>query len=462
MENKEVVEKNNQKQKSKKSKQKAKIAGIIIVHVVAVSSIIGLSVALAYSEQNYSNAIRYRNDMEYYLSRTYYDLNDQVNKLDVDMKKLNVSEMSNCQLPLLFSIWNGAKAVSKEMTEFASLDENFLKAQKFVNQLGEYSYSLAMNINENKTQGLSIEEKAKMNQLAKFVDVMKEAVIKMENSMANGKTFLDRNGILNEISDVFNGFGNSALEYPEMIYDGPFSDSLDNQTTYGVNGKEITEEEGKTIIKEIFGEENVKSVEFLGETKSKFSTYNYDFSVDGKRGMAQLTRQGGKLINYDLENNGGQDSANLSCIEQAQKFAEKAGYKNLTEVWTQHAGGICYVNFAPTQNGVILYSDLIKIKLDGNSKMVTGFDAVHYLTNHRVRKLEKPIVTESQARAKITLQNVSAGRLTLIPFKQTKEVLTYEFRAENQGVYYIYINALTGNEQNILYVIDTPNGIAVQ
>ena len=48
--------------------------------------------------------------------------------------------------------------------------------------------------------------------------------------------------------------------------------------------------------------------------------------------------------------------------------------------------------------------------------------------------------------------------LALIPLDATREVLTYEFECESGGTYFVYIDAMTGEESNILYVIDSEQG----
>ena len=54
---------------------------------------------------------------------------------------------------------------------------------------------------------------------------------------------------------------------------------------------------------------------------------------------------------------------------------------------------------------------------------------------------------------------VEEVRLALIPKGNDKEVLTHEISGENQdGLYFVYINATTGQEEQIFKVIDTEQG----
>jgi hypothetical protein len=54
---------------------------------------------------------------------------------------------------------------------------------------------------------------------------------------------------------------------------------------------------------------------------------------------------------------------------------------------------------------------------------------------------------------------VESKNLALIPTEAKKELLVYEFKGTvNDKKCIIYINALTGEEENLLMIIETPNG----
>jgi hypothetical protein len=70
------------------------------------------------------------------------------------------------------------------------------------------------------------------------------------------------------------------------------------------------------------------------------------------------------------------------------------------------------------------------------------------------------MVSKEQAQAAINPSlEVSGGRLVLIPSGVTGEKLAYEFPAKQGGEnYLIYVNALTGREENVLKLIETSDG----
>lgn len=119
---------------------------------------------------------------------------------------------------------------------------------------------------------------------------------------------------------------------------------------------------------------------------------------------------------------------------------------------------ICYVY---KQNDIIIYPDQIKVKIALDDGSVIGVESEKYLVAHDDnRKIETPKVTEAQAREKVSKRlNVDSVRLAVVPTETNKEVLCYEFSGNyKEESFIVYINALTGYEQRIIQIINTPNG----
>lgn len=458
-----VQDQNNENTRKKRKRNKIlRTAYIAVVHVLGISAIVGLSVALYYSEDRYTMQMSYQRQMDAAYSRAYYDLLDGSGDLEVKLRKLSVAGNPETQQSLLYEVWGVACLAENNLGLFESADEGLMKAQKCVNQLGDYAHSLAKGLNSNRA--LSAEEKQKLAKLSTAMGALKRSLAQVQQGLDNGELFVsDKGGIAGDFSAAFGEFSNPSFEYPEMIYDGPFSDALNKRETKGLSGKEITSDEGAAALKKYLGE-NVANVEFIGEGGGNIRTYSYSLSVGGEQAYAQISKQGGRLIAFNGAFGGEKVSdarveAHQSCQNAAINFAKNAGYDNMQVVWSASVDGTCLVNLAPVENGIILYPDLVKVKVDENSNTVTGFDSTHHAFNHRPRKLAPPTLNEESAREGLNIPPVSQGRLTLIPLNDTQEVLTYEYECESDGTYFVYIDANTGKEANILYVVDDEGGI---
>ena len=132
--------------------------------------------------------------------------------------------------------------------------------------------------------------------------------------------------------------------------------------------------------------------------------------------------------------------------------------------YSQYYDGQAVINYAAVQDGVLLYPDLVKvgILLDG-SKRVVGVDARNYIMAHQDRTLSAVNLSADEARDIINPSLTVAGeRLTLIPWEDMTERLCYEFtiRKDNSN-YLVYIDAVNGEEAEILKIIDTNEGSLV-
>jgi len=109
---------------------------------------------------------------------------------------------------------------------------------------------------------------------------------------------------------------------------------------------------------------------------------------------------------------------------------------------------------------VTIYPDLVKVTVALDNGEVTGTETSGYLMSHRKRALPKPSVSQEQARAAINPRfEVSGGKLALIPVGTKDERLTYEFQGKlDQESYLVYVNAISGREENVLKLVDTPGG----
>jgi germination protein YpeB len=123
-------------------------------------------------------------------------------------------------------------------------------------------------------------------------------------------------------------------------------------------------------------------------------------------------------------------------------------------------GNELLVNFAALQDGVVIYPDMIQVSVSLDTRNVAGYDASKYLLSHTNRELPAPALTEDEARAKVNPRlNIERVRLALIPLGNLEERLTYEVKGKiDSDTYYVYINALTGSQEKILLIVETPEG----
>lgn len=87
-----------------------------------------------------------------------------------------------------------------------------------------------------------------------------------------------------------------------------------------------------------------------------------------------------------------------------------------------------------------------------------------YLNNHTERNIEKPSISMQEAKSSLNKKlEITSEGLAIIPTEWKTEIFCYEFKGKVDGTdFLVYVNAKTGKEENILVIIDTPDGILTQ
>ena len=174
-----------------------------------------------------------------------------------------------------------------------------------------------------------------------------------------------------------------------------------------------------------------------------------------------VAKKGGHVVylnyNREVEN---EIISKEEANEKALKFLEERGYTNMKETYYLTQQGIVTINYAYQQGEVICYPDLIKIKIALDDGEILGFESTGYLNCHTTRNLDENKISVDQAREKINKNlEISNERLAIIPTEYDTEIYCWEFQGKiNDNEFLVYINANTGKEEDILVIINTPNG----
>ena len=118
------------------------------------------------------------------------------------------------------------------------------------------------------------------------------------------------------------------------------------------------------------------------------------------------------------------------------------------------------VNYAYNDNGIIVYPDLIKVKIALDNGDILGMEAEGYLNSHTEREYVEPKITIEQAREKINEKlEILSESMAIIPTEWKTEINCYEFKGKVEDrEFLVYINVETGEEEDILVILDTPGG----
>ncbi len=403
-------------------------------------------------------------DMATVHTESLYELNSIVDNLDTNLAKVRVANTKGEQVKLLSDV-----AIESEMAETIlerlpmdmQLTQNMTS---FVNKMGDSAQSMLYAVANGKK--LTDSQIATIEHMYRTNLQLKQTINELTAKCNSKEMIKAMRGKENSLMFVtFGEIENNVVETPKEIHDGPFAENIKKSSPKNLNGlEEITSAQAEELAKKYFESYEVTGASCTGEvTAENITCYNITMQTKDGEMSAQLSKQGGKVVEFNSYKDCSDKNFSVErCIDIAEDFLSSLGLTNMKAVWTSENGTTCNLNFAYEQDGVIIYPDMIKVKVCEERGIVTGMEGLAYVLNHTQRQLGSSKISKSEAKAVLNGGfNVETSRLCLIPV-DGEEVLCYEFYGTfDNSDYYIYVDAATGNEVEMFTVIGTAQGRAL-
>ncbi|WZL74425.1 germination protein YpeB [Clostridiaceae bacterium 35-E11] len=412
--------------------------------------------------------------LENQFQRMFHDMLVDVENIQVNLAKTMVTGTPKQNVMLFSDIRYLCYDAQEKLTQLPIDHGNVSRTQKFLSQVGDLSMAFARKNLEGKP--LNQKEMDTIEELHNYSNYLSQQLISLQNNLADkgmkiGELRKKANQKLkdtneNMMTTSFVNVEEKMQEYPELIYDGPFSEHIKKQKPY-LTGRTIKENEVKKIAEGFMNNGIKYEAKLIGENDAnKIPAYLVELkptnSKNRKSVTMAITKTGGKIVwMLDTTDIGEAKLSEEQGITIAQDFLKKTGYENMLPTYSIKYDGQMVINFAYTQEDVIIYTDLIKVKVGLDKGDIVGFEGEGYLFNHHNRKIDPPTIAKEEAKEKISLlAEISEPRLAIIPTEGGKEVLCYEFKAQyKEDTFLIYINGDTGEEQKILQMIIKDEGV---
>lgn len=401
----------------------------------------------------------------------FYELVDYVQNVETYLAKSLISSTPEHGAETLTNVWREANLAQAYLAQLPIGSQEMENTEKFLNQVSDYSYSLSRkNIyNESLTDedlknlkdlhSYSVELENTLNQLS---DDINSGRIKWNELTDKGKVAFAQQ-VSTDALDGFSSLEENFHEYSGLIYDGAFSEHLVGAQKKGLTGEDIEEEAAKQKVIQFIGNDNINEIQNLGYSENAVIP-EYNFSIKTKNDdniSISVSKKGGHVVymnsNRDVNSEIiSQEEANL----KGKEFLSSHGFIDMKETYFLKQDGIVTINYAYTQNDVVIYSDLIKVKVALDNGEVLGIETTGYLNNHTKREISSPKISKEKAKETLNkdLSIISEG-LAIIPTKFQTEIFCYEFKGRvEEKEFLVYINAENGREEDILIINNTPNG----
>ena len=436
----------------------------LVVTLVSIIVIMGVFI--------YKKQTEYRQVMENQYNMAFFELVDYVQNVENFLAKSIISTTPEHGAETLTNVWREANLASSYLAQLPISTNELANTSKFLNQVSDYSYSLSRKNIYN--ESLSQEELNNLKQLHEYSKELGNTLNQLSADMMDGRISwgeLTKKGSVafatevgNISQDSFKNIEENFQRYAGLIYDGAFSEHITNIEKKGLTGENISEEQAIQVVKELIGEEKSINIESNGLIENgDIVVYDFYCKQDDDKNIVHVSvsQKGGHVVlmnsNRDVEI---EQISEEEANEKGKEFLSSHGFPNMKETYFLKQSGTVTVNYAYVQDEVIMYPDLIKLKIALDNGEVIGMETTGYLNSHYERDLAEPKIEIEEAKKTLNqnLEIMSEG-LAVIPTEWRSEILCYEFKGKVDGTdFLVYINAENGREEDILVIINTPNG----
>ena len=296
----------------------------IVVAIILLTAIILLSVFLGLSRADGKSWMAMsENNME----SAYYTLTDSLLNIENNFSKLRVTRDGNLAGEMLIDVAMDSQTAAANLAILSYSGYDMSALVKFCNQVGDYSKYLVTKL----TGGEELSEED-YNTLAKLYEatysIGKKLNAVKDALMSGEKIVTGLDEFNSQFTEIADSLVDGSIKYPSLIYDGAFSDSLEERQPKALSGEDIDPEKQQDNIAKILCDYEIKSVKYTGESDNGFTAYVYDITLeDGSNVYLQLAKKGGSIVMWDKQFDSQQPTLSVEeGVVLAEQYMQKQGY----------------------------------------------------------------------------------------------------------------------------------------
>jgi len=340
------------------------------------------------------------------------------------------------------------------------------KTSGFLGRLGDYSRVLAQGAYAAMPGDSERETLEALSRAAESLDrSLTELQSQLEQGMISIRQLAEEPERVEEaIPDLRSGMMEIEDDFPELpvlIYDGPYSESVDQGEAKALVGLPEVSSADAVWAAVAFSGLSAGEVRTLGSGEGRLPCWLLSANREGMELTFRVTVRGGRVL--DMVASGETREARLTpeeAVEKAAAFLRERGYANMRETYWRREENTVLINFAPVQGEVLCYPDLVKVRIELEKGRVVGFDAEGYLLNHVQRSFTEPVSRDAASARLAPGLAIRTDRLAVIPTEGKGERFCREFLCDTPagGKCLVYVDAVTGEEAKILLLLEDEDG----
>ena len=435
----------------------------------------------------------------YSYQREFGDLAESLDAINTALEKSLYVSSPYQAVTLASTVWKEAGEAERSLNVLPIYELHLDTITKYLNQTGEYVLALAKDVvngrevtDEQRQTMLHLSKQAaelsrQMTELQYTVNTENKGYDDFLKFIQNDdrKSLSDDGGSGGQAVNAMAGTGDgnvgddaegsvgsefvsenplinmeSALDLPELNYNGPFSEHLNKkQSVFLLDKDAISEKEAKNRAAYVLGC-NLSDLEpdndyIIGDVKC--------YGFQGKNMSINVTMLQGYPM-YFSKNRDVKDAtiSDDKAIELGLAFLKKMKFANMEPTYAYSAGNILTVDYIFVYKDVKFVTDKIRLSIALDNGDIIAMDAHDYLFAHNADRKITPSISSEEALEKVnSAHEVTGVSLAYIASQSydEPEKLCYEVECKsNERTMLIYINAVSGVEEDIKLIHEDENG----
>ena len=438
-----------------------------LVPVLAVALL--ASVAWGYTQYRARRAWEVRAENQY--NRSFSELALHVAGLETQLAKAAVANSPKQQARLFTEAWRQAYHAQEDIGQLPLASVELARTKDFLTKV--QSFSFGMLSEAGKGNGMP-EKKWKtlqdLHRQARYISgelfALQERILEGAERWLN----VDRVNMsamtadvsqrleTNKVTKSFMMMEDGLRRLPEPEIEGTPRDF--QAEPKGLTGPRIDVEEARKIALRFLERDGREyQADYDGEIKGKLPLYLFNLKREGgERGRGAPIRlavstKGGHVAWMLRERMvPGRELSLEEATEKAREFLRKREYPEMVPIAVEEFRNAAIISLTRKSGEIIIQPETLKVQVALDNGEILGMEAIPYLTfKDPERKIPSPRLSPAEARKKLNPHlRVEDVKKTVILNDRFQETLCYECDTHlDKERFLIYINALTGEEENI-------------
>ncbi|MBQ9267067.1 MAG: germination protein YpeB [Clostridia bacterium] len=220
--------------------------------------------------------------------KSFFELVEYINNMETLLAKAQISNTPEYSAKNLTEIWRQANLAESALGQIPITHTTLTNTLKFINQVGDYSYSLSRKTIENNK--LSDEDFSNLQMLytrcnelnillGELASDLSAQSLSWDELRKEENNALFAQEVANISQDSFGNIEKGLQDYEGLIYDGPFSEHMTSPEPKGLANEEYSEEQLKEKVYEFVDRSAITEVIYEGVVDGTITAHRFNVKL---------------------------------------------------------------------------------------------------------------------------------------------------------------------------------------